>query len=151
MLLSEAKQILKKSGYLLEFTEGRYCIMNKNTGKYFTGVGANGKCFPWTDAIKPRERNAFSITESRKDEARLSNKQKTLAELEEYFGISADGDTIYTDILSREDEIEIGNICDKYNVDFSLGSKHVTVYDKTRNEAFIQDDRGSVDVEDLAV
>jgi hypothetical protein len=57
MLLSEAKQILKKAGYLLEFTEGRYCIMNKNTGKYFTGVGANGKCFPWTDDIAKAHKN----------------------------------------------------------------------------------------------
>jgi hypothetical protein len=78
-------------------------------------------------AIKPRESNAFSITENKVNEARLSNKQKALAELEEYFGISADGDTIYTDVITRQDEIEIGNICDKYNVDFALGSKHITV------------------------
>ena len=81
----------------------------------------------YPQAVKPRESNAFSITENKVNEARLSNKQKALAELEEYFGISADGDTIYTDGITRQDEIEIGNICDKYNVDFALGSKHVTV------------------------
>ena len=81
----------------------------------------------YPQAVKPRESNAFSITENKVNEARLSNKQKALAELEEYFGISADGDTIYTDVITRQYEIEIGNICDKYNVDFALGSKHVTV------------------------
>lgn len=81
----------------------------------------------YPQAVKPRESNAFSITENKVNEARLSNKQKALAELEEYFGISADGDTIYTDGITRDDEIEIGNICAKYNVDFALGSKHVTV------------------------
>lgn len=81
----------------------------------------------YPQAVKPRESNAFSITENKVNEARLSNKQKALAELEEYFGISADGDTIYTDVITRQDEIEIGNICYKYNVDFALGSKHVTV------------------------
>lgn len=81
----------------------------------------------YPQAVKPRESNAFSITENKVNEARLSNKLKALAELEEYFGISADGDTIYTDGITRQDEIEIGNICDKYNVDFALGSKHVTV------------------------
>lgn len=98
----------------------------------------------YPQAVKPRESNAFSITENKIDEARLSNKIKALAELEEYFGVSANGDTIYTDGITRPDEIEIGNICAKYNVDFALGSKHVTVYAKSRNEAFIQDDRGSV-------
>ena len=82
----------------------------------------------YPQAVKPRESNAFSITENKVNEARLSNKQKALAELEEYFGVSANGDTIYTDIITRPDEIEIGNICAKYNVDFALGSKHVTVY-----------------------
>lgn len=81
----------------------------------------------YPQAVKPRESNAFSITENKIDEARLSNKIKALAELEEYFGVSANGDTIYTDGITRDDEIEIGNICDKYNVDFALGSKHVTV------------------------
>ena len=38
----------------------------------------------------------------------------------------------------------IANICDQYNVDFALSNGHVTVFSKTRNEAFIQDDRGSV-------
>ena len=98
-------------------------------------------------AVKPRESNAFSITE-----ARISNKQRALEEIQKYFGIfgaSPDGDTIYPGTISREDEIEIGNICDKYNVDFALGSKHVTVYDKTRNEAFIKDDSGKVSINDL--
>lgn len=57
MKLNEAKQILKKAGYLLEFTEGRYCIKNKHTGKYFTGVGATDKCFPWTDDIAKAHKN----------------------------------------------------------------------------------------------
>ena len=103
-------------------------------------------------AIKPRESNAFSITENKTNEARISNKQRALEEIQKYFGIfgkSPDGDTIYPGTISREDEIEIGNICDKYNVDFALGSKHVTVFDKTRNEAFIQDDRGNVSINDL--
>lgn len=55
MKLSEAKQILKESGYQLidEVTsEGRYCIMNKNDNTYFTGMGATDKCFPWTDDIE---------------------------------------------------------------------------------------------------
>ena len=103
----------------------------------------------YPQAVKPRESNAFSITENKIDEARLSNKIKALAELEEYFGVSANGDTIYTDGITRPDEIEIGNICAKYNVDFALGSKHVTVYAKSRNEAFIQDDRGNVSITDL--
>lgn len=57
MNLNEAKQVLKKAGYLLEFTEGRYCIKNKNTGKYFTGIGATDKCFPWTDDITKAHKN----------------------------------------------------------------------------------------------
>lgn len=85
----------------------------------------------YPQAVKPRESNAFSITENKIYEARISNKIKALAELEEYFGVSANGDTIYTDFITRPDEIEIGNICSKYNVDFALGSKHVTVYIKS--------------------
>lgn len=85
----------------------------------------------YPQAVKPRESNAFSITENKIYEARISNKIKALAELEEYFGVSANGDTIYTDYITRPDEIEIGNICAKYNVNFALGSKHVTVYIKS--------------------
>lgn len=85
----------------------------------------------YPQAVKPRESNAFSITENKIYEARISNKIKALAELEEYFGVSSNGDTIYTDFITRPDEIEIGNICSKYNVDFALGSKHVTVYIKS--------------------
>jgi len=101
------------------------------------------------EAFIQDDRGNVSITENKVNEARLSNKQKALAELEEYFGISADGDTIYTDGITRDDEVEIGNICAKYNVDFALGSKHITVYNKIRNEAFIQDDRGNVSITDL--
>jgi len=57
MQLEEAKKILNKAGYLLEFTEGRYCIKNKHTGKYFTGIGATNKCFPWTDDIEKAHKN----------------------------------------------------------------------------------------------
>lgn len=63
-------------------------------------------------------------------EARKSNKEKALLELSDYFGITPDGNTIHTSTLSSDDEIEIGNICDKYGVDFALGTSHVTVFGK---------------------
>ena len=60
MQLSEAKEILKENGFILEkfgFEKGRYCIMNKKDGTYFTGMGADGKCFPWTDDIAEAHKN----------------------------------------------------------------------------------------------
>jgi hypothetical protein len=60
MRLYEAKKILKDNGFILEkfgFEKGRYCIMNKKDGTYFTGRGADGKCHPWTDDIAEAHKN----------------------------------------------------------------------------------------------
>lgn len=73
-------------------------------------------------------------------EARKSNKAKALAELSDYFGRTPDGNTIHTPTLSREDEIEIGNICDKYGVDFALGTSHVTIFGKGESKKNEKDD-----------
>lgn len=56
-----------------------------------------------------------------------SDVEKALNELEDYFDRGADGDTIYTHI-SHDDENHIAKVCEEHNVDFSVGSNHVTLY-----------------------
>lgn len=60
-----------------------------------------------------------------------SNINLAIEKLEGYFGKSVGSDnTFYTNKLSVDDEIEIENICYECNVDFALGSCHVTIYEK---------------------
>ena len=60
-----------------------------------------------------------------------SNINLTIEKLEGYFDKSFSSDnTLYTNKLSVDDEIEIENICYECNVDFALGSYHVTIFEK---------------------
>lgn len=60
-----------------------------------------------------------------------SNINLAIEKLEDYFDKSIDSDnTLYTNKLSVDDEIEIENICEECNVDFALGSYHVTIFKK---------------------
>lgn len=60
-----------------------------------------------------------------------SNIDLAIEKLESYFDTSIDSDnTFYTNKLSVDDEIEIENICYKCNVDFALGTYHVTIFEK---------------------
>lgn len=40
---------------------GRYCIKNIKTGKFFAAFGANERMFPWVDSIEDAHRNASDI------------------------------------------------------------------------------------------
>lgn len=59
---------------------------------------------------------------------------KAKTKLQDYFGVEPsqpDGNwTFFTHKLSVEDEIEIGNICCECDVDFALGTSHVTIFKK---------------------
>lgn len=58
-----------------------------------------------------------------------SNINLAIEKLERYFDKSVSSDnTFYTNKLSVDDEIE--NICYECNVDFALGSYHVTIFEK---------------------
>lgn len=86
---------------------------------------------PYSDRRKIKT-NLMKVQSSRrpiKSGKRKSYPEKALEELEEYFDRSADGWTIYTHKLTPEDEIIIGNVCDKYNCDFALGTSHVSIYE----------------------
>lgn len=69
-----------------------------------------------------------SIKSSRRPiKSGYSDVEKALNELEDYFDRGADGNTIYTRI-SHDDENHIAKVCEDYNVDFAVGSYHVTLY-----------------------
>lgn len=60
-----------------------------------------------------------------------SNIDLAIEKLESYFDKSIGPDnTLYTNKLSVDDEIEIENICYECNVDFALGTYHVTIFEK---------------------
>lgn len=60
-----------------------------------------------------------------------SNISLAIEKLERYFDKSVGSDnTFYTNKLAVDDEIEIENICYGWNVDFALGSYHVTILEK---------------------
>lgn len=82
------------------------------------------------DEIEKREIEIINdeIESSRRPvKSGYSDVEKALNELEDYFDIGADGDTIYTHI-SHDDENHIAKVCEEHNVDFSVGSNHVTLY-----------------------
>lgn len=60
-----------------------------------------------------------------------SNIPLAIEKLERYFDkIVSSDNTFYTNKLTVDDEIEIENICYECNVDFALGSYHVTIFEK---------------------
>lgn len=62
-----------------------------------------------------------------------SNINLAREKLESYFDKSIGSDnTFYTNKLSVNDAIEIENICYECNVDFALGSYHVTIFEKDK-------------------
>ncbi len=80
------------------------------------------------DTAKSRlEEHVFMGNSRRPVKSGYSDVEKALSGLEDYFGRTADGDTIYTRI-SHDDENHIANVCEDYNVDFAVGSNHVTLY-----------------------
>ena len=75
-------------------------------------------------------RDAFQSRKSVK-----SSVENAIRELSEYFQRTPDGDTIYPRYkITRDDEIEIGNICYENDVDFAMDEYSVTVYPKDEDD-----------------
>ena len=127
-----------KSGWVFIFGADKAAVYENDNADTYKVECRNGSTFidEYFDNEQDAREFAIEVSEdlsqSRrpiKSGKRKSYPEKALEELEEYFDRSADGWTIYTHKLTPEDEIIIGNVCDKYNCDFALGTSHVSIYE----------------------
>ena len=127
-----------KSGWVFIFGTDKAAVYENDNADTYKVECRNGCTFidEYFDDEQDAREFAIEVSEDLsqsirpiKSGKRKSYPEKALEELEEYFDRSADGWTIYTHKLTPEDEIIIGNVCDKYNCDFALGTSHVSIYE----------------------